>query len=103
MPVTRTSGQGRPKGAANKTTSEVKAMVIAALQRVGGIEYLAARALDQPVAFMALVGRVMPLQLEGSPEGGAVIIQVVTGVPEPDEPPTIDADSNSNAPCIHDT
>ncbi len=32
MPVTRTSGQGRPKGAANKTTSEVKAMVIAAVR-----------------------------------------------------------------------
>ena len=75
-------------------------MVIAALQRVGGMEYLAARALDQPVAFMALLGRVLPLQVSGDGNGGAVIIQVVTGVPEPDEPPTIDAEPDS--PCIHD-
>jgi hypothetical protein len=84
VPKTATSGQGRKKGVPNKVTASVKAMILGALSDVGGREYLAARALDQPVAFMALVGKVLPLQVAGE-DGGAVIVQVVTGVPTADE------------------
>jgi hypothetical protein len=91
MPVTKTSGQGRPKGAPNKVTTSIKEMVLAALNDVGGREYLAERAKDQPVAFMGLLGRVLPLQLTGE-NGGALVIDFRwADAPEP-EPPTIDAD-----------
>ena len=56
---------GRQAGTPNKLTADIKAMVIGALHDVGGRAYLAARALDQPVAFMGLVGRVLPLQVTG--------------------------------------
>jgi hypothetical protein len=78
MPVTRTSGQGRPKGAMNKHTASIKEMVLGALQDAGGREYLLRQANANPVAFMGLVGRVLPLQVTGDPNGAPIMI--VTGV-----------------------
>jgi hypothetical protein len=72
------AGAGRPKGRLGNETGDIKAMVVGALQAVGGVEYLAARALDQPVAFMGLVGRVLPLQVSGDPNGAPIMI--ITGV-----------------------
>ena len=40
-------------------------MIERALQKAGGVEYLARQAEQNPVAFMGLVGRVLPLQLAG--------------------------------------
>ena len=65
------NGAGRPKGRVAQETADIKAMVIGALQDVGGRDWLAARAHDQPVAFMGLIGRVLPHQLTG--ENGAPI------------------------------
>jgi hypothetical protein len=42
-------------------------MILNALNVVGGCDYLAARALDTPAAFLTLVGKVLPLQLTGDP------------------------------------
>jgi hypothetical protein len=66
------AGRGRPKGTPNKTTAAIKEMVIAALHKAGGVDYLAARALDTPAAFMTLVGKVLPLQLSGDPANPVV-------------------------------
>ena len=46
-------------------------MVLGALSDVGGRDYLAARALDTPTAFMGLIGKILPTQLTG--ENGAPI------------------------------
>lgn len=56
---------GRPKGSPNKLTGEVKAMILAALDQAGGVDYLALQAHETPAAFMTLVGKVLPLQLTG--------------------------------------
>ena len=63
---TKTSGQGRPKGIPNKTTSDVKSMILGALNKAGGEQYLLARASDPKTAtaFMALVGRVLPKEIK---------------------------------------
>ena len=53
-------GGGRPKGSGNKVTKELKDMILAALDDVGGQSYLAARALDAPGPFLALLGKVLP-------------------------------------------
>jgi hypothetical protein len=71
------AGKGRPRGAKNKLSSDVKAMILGALNNVGGIEYLARQAEKNPAAFMALLGKVLPMQVSG--DGGGPII-LYTGV-----------------------
>lgn len=81
-------GAGRPKGVPNKLNGDIKAMIVGALQDAGGREYLTARAFDQPVAFMHLIGRVLPLQVTG--ENGAPISVDFRWADA--TPPTIDAE-----------
>lgn len=64
-------GDGRtrkPKGATNKITTALKDMILQALSDAGGTAYLAEQAKANPNAFLALVGRVLPLQVK---DGGA--------------------------------
>lgn len=56
---------GRPKGVPNKITGQVKDMVRLALEKAGGVDYLARQADLNPSAFMMLVGKLMPLQMAG--------------------------------------
>jgi hypothetical protein len=56
---------GRQKGTPNKLTADVKAMVLSALDKAGGVDYLLNQATTNPTAFMTLVGKVLPLTLEG--------------------------------------
>ena len=60
---------GRQKGTPNKLNSDIKEMVLGALSDVGGREYLAARAIDTPAAFLTLVGKILPLQLVSDGSG----------------------------------
>src|SRR6516162_5383859 len=62
------AGRGRELGSKNKLSSQVKEMILAALDQVGGVDYLVKRAQDQPVAFMALLGKVLPLTIQNQPE-----------------------------------
>lgn len=64
--------RGRKAGSPNKLTADVKAMVQGALNEVGGQKYLATQAKENPKAFLALVGRLLPLQLTGA--GGKDLI-----------------------------
>lgn len=59
---------GRPKGAKNKMSGQIKDMVMTALGNVGGVAYLERQADENPQAFMTLVGKVIPLQVGGDPE-----------------------------------
>jgi hypothetical protein len=67
------SGPGRPKGLPNKTTVQLKDMILKALDDAGGAEYLERRANDPrtAAAFLALIGKVLPMQVTGV-DGGAV-------------------------------
>ena len=56
---------GRPKGSLNKNTAAVKDMVLHALDKAGGVNYLLRQAEENPTAFMTLVGKVMPTQVTG--------------------------------------
>ena len=64
-------GQGRPKGQLNKSTALIREMVAQALHEVGGVAYLASVAQSNPGPFLALVGKVLPIQVTGE-DGGAV-------------------------------
>lgn len=71
------AGKGRVKGSQNKATAAIKDMITQALDKAGGVSYLQRQADENPVAFMGLVGKVMPLQVNGAGENGEHIISVV--------------------------
>lgn len=53
-------GSGRPKGKQNAATIELKDMIRTALDSAGGADYLAIQAFANPGAFMGLVGKILP-------------------------------------------
>jgi len=57
---------GRPKGSRNKTTTAVKEMILQALSNKGGVEYLEKQADENPTAFLTLVGKVLPLDVNAN-------------------------------------
>lgn len=60
----RTPGSGRKKGRPNRTTQAVKDMVLGALHAVGGQQYFEAQAAENPVAFMSLIGKILPSEIK---------------------------------------
>lgn len=63
-----TPGPGRPKGSKNKATTALKDMILQALDEAnpeGGVGYLKQQATQSPAAFLALVGKVLPIQVAG--------------------------------------
>jgi hypothetical protein len=79
---------GRRAGVPNRFTGTIKDMILGALKDVGGQEYLAEQARTNPVAFLGLVGKVLPLQLAGA-DGGALVVDFRWA--DASSPPTIDA------------
>lgn len=60
------AGPGRPKGIPNKVTAAVKDMILQALHNKGGVEYLEKQADENPTAFLTLVGKVLPLDVNAN-------------------------------------
>jgi hypothetical protein len=58
-------GAGRPKGSLDKGNALIREMIVEALGGVGGVDYLQRIAESHPTAFLSLVGKVMPIQVEG--------------------------------------
>jgi hypothetical protein len=63
-------GPGRPKGSQNKVTTALRDMILGALDRVGGEEYLAKLAIENSSAFASLVAKVLPSTLQASESSG---------------------------------
>ncbi len=61
------AGKGRPKGVPNKVSGTLKEMILQSLSDAGGASYLLAQSVKNPNAYLALIGRVLPLQVK---EGG---------------------------------
>ena len=61
-------GAGRKPGVPNKINSQLKEMIMTALDDVGGIEYLKRQAEENAKTFLLLLGRVLPLQVSGDPD-----------------------------------
>jgi hypothetical protein len=57
---------GKPKGAKNKNTQLIRDMIVQALDNSGGVDYLQRQADAHPTAFLSLIGKVMPVQVEGT-------------------------------------
>ena len=59
------AGKGRPKGVPNKHSMTLKDMILTALSKSGGVDYLVRQATENPGPFMSLVGKVLPMQVTG--------------------------------------
>ena len=70
--------QGRPKGSPNKTTALLKDAILMAAEKAGDkkgmVGYLVTQAKDNPTAFMGLLGKVLPMQVEGTGPDGAITV-----------------------------
>lgn len=51
---------GRKPGSLNKTTASVKEAIESAFQKAGGDEYLLQQAKENPAAFLTLLGKILP-------------------------------------------
>lgn len=71
-------GQGRPKGALNKNTQQIRDMIAEALDGVGGVDYLMDCAQDPKTksAFLGLIGKVMPIQVQGDPDAPVIVTHI---------------------------
>ena len=75
---------GSRKGIPNKTTAALKDMILGALAESGGVDYLVKRANDPrtAAAFLGLVGKVLPMTVQGPGENGEhvfhkIVVEVV--------------------------
>lgn len=73
---------GRPKGARNKTNSLARENVIAVFNKVGGVEGMAAWALEHKTDFYKIYGRLIPVEVNANHEGG-MAITLSWGTPQP--------------------
>ena len=71
------AGMGRKKGSLNKTTALLKDAILQAAEGAGGkdgmVGYLTVQAIENPGPFMALLGKVLPIQLAGDSENPVAV------------------------------
>lgn len=70
---------GRTKGTPNKVTALLKDEILEAASKAhpgGRIGYLTEQAQENPTAFLTLLGKVLPTQVEGSGKGGEIIHRI---------------------------
>jgi hypothetical protein len=70
------AGPGRPRGSANRVTTDLRTLILEALAGVGGRDYLIAQARENPQSFLSLVARVIPREI-----AAAVTHQYVVALP----------------------
>lgn len=75
---------GSRKGKPNKATAAIKEIIEGALQDAGGQAYLARQAEENPSAFMGLLGKILPKDINvGGQDGNPVIIkEIILTCPE---------------------
>jgi hypothetical protein len=75
---------GRKKGTPNKISSALKEAILEAAENAGGedgiVGYLVVQALANPVAFMSLLGKVLPMTLTGGTEKDDAPLKIITEV-----------------------
>lgn len=80
-PKSGTRPSGRKKGTPNKISAEVKKALEKAFDELGGSKYLKKVGQSDPRTFCALLGKILPTQIEGGDPDKPLGIQVLTNVP----------------------
>lgn len=55
---------GRPRGSTNHQSAAIKDMIRMALDKVGGLDYFVRQAKENPTAFMSLIGKTIPSDVQ---------------------------------------
>lgn len=74
------AGSGRKKGSQNKFTKALKEAILEAAEgshKEGTVGYLKVQARDNPTAFMSLLGKVLPMTIQGTGENGALVVHTI--------------------------
>lgn len=78
------AGKGRRKGAVNKTTALLKDAILRAAEKAGNkigdeglVSYLEDQAEKNPGPFMSLLGKVLPMQIEGAGDNGEFTHEII--------------------------
>lgn len=58
-------------------------MILAALDKAGGADYLYSQSSENPTAFMTLVGKVLPLQIAGDKENPLYVEKIERVIVDP--------------------
>ena len=78
---------GRKKGTLNKTTAVLKEAILIAAEAAGGkdglVGYLKKQAIVSPASFLALLGKVLPLQVTGADGGPIKVAKVEWSIADP--------------------
>ena len=78
--VAKVPGSGRKEGTPNKTTALLKDAILQAAEAAGDKEgmvgYLKTQATENPGPFMALLGKVLPMQVVGDVEEDPINIKI---------------------------
>lgn len=74
---------GRKKGVVNKTTADIKKMINNALHLAGGEDYLVRQADENPVAFMGLIGKILPKEIAAELSGNLTIASITRRIIDP--------------------
>ena len=77
------AGIGRVKGVPNKITREVRSMILNALDKSGGVNYLVRQATENPTAFLTLLGKCLPKQITGEDSKDLFPTQIKIELVEP--------------------
>lgn len=77
------AGKGRPKGSPNKATKALKDMILGALDDAGGQDYLRRQSIENPTAFMTLIGKVLPTTINADVKGGLSIERIRREIVDP--------------------
>jgi len=83
------SAKKKPRGASrkgkpNKATAEIKSMIEGALNDAGGQKYLLQQAQENPVAFMGLIGKILPKDINhGGQAGNPMTIKLIKEIVDP--------------------
>lgn len=73
---------GRPAGSLDKGNAMIREMIVEALDGVGGVQYLQGVAASHPAAFLSLIGKVIPIQVEGGgggPVQHSMVVEFISG------------------------
>lgn len=72
---------GRKKGTPNKISGVLKDAILQAAEQAGGeggtVGYLKTQATANPGPFLALLGKVLPMQVTGEEGGAALVVKVI--------------------------
>lgn len=75
---------GRKAGAPNKLTADLKTMIEGALSDAGGREYLTKQATTNPSAFLSLVGKLLPKDINANVNAQVSVRAWLNSLGEPD-------------------